>query len=169
MSDIIVCPLPDVEAIARVRQPSHILSLISPSAVPTLFAAIAPHHLELGFNDISQGRAGLIAPSEQHIRDLLAFGEAARSGGLLLIHCWAGVSRSPAAAFIIASQRSAEGSEMCLAHSLRNLAPYATPNSLMISMADQILGRSGAMIRAASSIGRGCDTAWGSAFVLRTN
>lgn len=169
MSNIIVCPLHDVEAIARVRQPSHILSLISPNAAPTSFAAIAPHHLELGFNDIAQGRAGLIAPSAQHIREILAFGEAARSGGLLLIHCWAGVSRSPAAAFIIASQRSAEGSEMSHAHRLRHLAPYATPNSLMIAVADQILGRSGAMIRAASSIGRGCDTAWGSAFMLRTH
>lgn len=167
MSAIIVCPLHDVEAIARVRRPSHILSLISPSAEPTRFGQLAPHHLELRFNDIAEARDGLIPPSQDHVRDILAFGQAAQSAGPLLIHCWAGVSRSPAAAFIIACQRNGPGCEQPLAQSLRDSAPYATPNPLMIELADQFLGRSAAMTRAISDIGRGHDTAWGSPFSLK--
>jgi predicted protein tyrosine phosphatase len=167
MSAIIVCPLHDVEAIARARRPSHILSLISPSAELTRFAQIAPHHLELRFNDIADARDGLIAPSQDLVRDILAFGQAAQSAGPLLIHCWAGVSRSPAAAFIIACQMIGPGLEQALAHSLRKRAPYATPNPLMIELADQFLDRSGSMTRAVNGIGRGHDTAWGSSFSLR--
>lgn len=168
MSAIIVCPLHDVEAIARVRRPSHILSLISPSAEPTHFGQLAPHHQELRFNDITEARDGLIAPSLDHVRAILAFGQAAQPAGPLLIHCWAGVSRSPAAAFIIACDRDGSGHEQQLAQSIRDSAPYATPNRLMVELADQILGNSGAMTRAINDIGRGHDTAWGTIFSMKT-
>lgn len=167
MSAVIVCPLHDVEAIARARGPSHILSLISPSAEPTRFDELASHHLELRFNDIAEARDGLIVPSQDHVRAILAFGRAAQSAGPLLIHCWAGVSRSPAAAFIIACDRKSSGHEQALAHSLRERAPYATPNRLMVELADQILGHSGAMTRAIDDICRGHDITWGSSFSMR--
>lgn len=166
MSAIIICPLHDVEAIARVRRPSHILSLISPSAEPTPFGQLAPHHMELRFNDIAEARDGLIPPSQDHVRAILAFGQAAQTAGPLLIHCWAGVSRSPAAAYIIANQNLGAGAEEGVANRIRQGAPYATPNPLMIEMADQVLARSGAMTRAINQIGRGQETCWGSPFVL---
>lgn len=161
---VIVCPLHDVEAIVRVRRPSHILSLISPSAEPTGFHQLGPQHLELRFHDITEPRDGLIEPSPDHLRDILAFADAARDTGPLLIHCWAGVSRSTAAAFIVACQRSSEGHEQHLALRLRQIAPYATPNIRMVRIADSLLGRSGKMTQAILAIGRGSETAWGSAF-----
>lgn len=163
---IIVCPLHDVEAIARVRKPSHILSLISPSAEPTGFQSLGAEHLELRFHDISEPRDGLTAPSHAHLRDILAFADAARNAGPLLIHCWAGVSRSTAAALIVACQRTEAGLEQKQALNLRTVAPYATPNILMIQIADALLERSGKMVDAANAIGRGSETAWGSAFEL---
>lgn len=160
---IIVCPLHDVEAIARVRRPSHILSLISPSAEPTGFHCLAPYHLELRFNDIAEPRDGLIEPSAEHIHSIIEFGRSSRAQGPLLIHCWAGVSRSPAAAFIIAFDR-AKPKATHLAESLRAAAPYCTPNPKMIALADEALGAQGDLSRAITEIGRGGETYWGSAF-----
>ena len=162
---IIVCPLHDVEALARVRRPSHILSLISPSADPTGFECLAPHHLELRFNDITEPRDGLIAPTADHIRAILDFARDSAGKGPLLIHCWAGVSRSTAAAFIVACDRY-KSSTSELATRLRTAAPYCTPNKRMIAIADDVLGAQGEIIRPIAAIGRGHDTTWGSAFEL---
>lgn len=160
---IIVCPLHDVEAIAYVRRPTHILSLISPAAEPTGFSDLAPHHLELRFNDISAPRDGLVTPSPTDIRSILDFG---RSADILLVHCWAGVSRSTAAAYILACQQAGPEHAPNIASKLRAAAPYATPNPLMVAIADQRLDGSGAMQRAIAGIGRGSDTCWGAAFEL---
>lgn len=160
---IIVCPLHDVEAIVRVRRPSHILSLISPSAEPTGFQPLAPHHLELRFNDIAEAREGLIEPSPEHIQSIIEFGRSSQAQGPLLIHCWAGVSRSPAAAFIIAFDRD-RPSPKHLASRLRFVAPYCTPNPRMIALADDALDAQGDLFRAIKEIERGKETYWGSAF-----
>ena len=160
---IIVCPLHDVEAIARVRRPSHILSLISPSAEPTGFQRLAPYHLELRFNDIAEPRDGLIEPSAEHIHSIIEFGRSSRAQGPLLIHCWAGVSRSPAAAFIITFDR-ARPTPKHLAASLRSAAPYCSPNPRMIALADEALEAQGDLSKAIAEIGRGKETYWGSAF-----
>ncbi|WP_297804513.1 hypothetical protein [uncultured Brevundimonas sp.] len=162
---IIVCPLHDVEAIARVRRPSHILSLISPSAEPTGFQCLAPYHLELRFNDIAEPRDGLIEPSAEHIQSIIEFGRSSREQGPLLIHCWAGVSRSPAAAFIIGFDRD-RPAPTHLAARLRSSAPYCTPNPRMIALADAALDAQGDLFRAIKEIGRGKETCWGTAFEI---
>ena len=162
---IIVCPLHDVDAIVQLRRPTHIIRLLSPKAEQTLCASPDAQVLDLRFHDIAEPRDTLAAPEEKHIRDLLGFAKPAGDGPLL-VHCWAGVSRSTAAAFIIACQRSAPGNEDNIAQELRNRAPYATPNPLIISLADAMLDRGGRMIDAAARIGRGQDTAWGSVFTL---
>ena len=162
---IIVCPLHDVEAIVRVRRPSHILSLISPSAEPTGFQHLAPYHLELRFNDIAEPRQGLIEPSPDHIQSIIEFGRSSRAQGPLLIHCWAGVSRSPAAAFIIAFDRD-RPSPKHLAARLRSSAPYCTPNPRMIALTDEALEAHRELVVAIAAIGRGQETSWGSAFEI---
>lgn len=167
MTSIIVCPLHDVEAVIRIRQPSHIISLLSPSAAATEFDGFTGQRLELRFNDISEEREGLTAPSSEHVERILGFADGAEGSDPVLIHCWAGVSRSTAAALIVATQRNPEGA-YSIANHLRNAAPYATPNSLMIAHADRILKQSGKLVDAAKSIGRGSDTSWGAVFEIRT-
>lgn len=162
---IIVCPLHDVAAIARARRPSHILSLLSPSAEPSGCQVLAPHHLELRFNDIIEPREGLIMPSMEHVRAILDFGKHAQAHGPLLIHCWAGVSRSPAAAYIIACDRGI-AEPWPLSKRLRKAAPFCTPNLRMIALADDALEAEGALTEAILSIKRGQDTLWGAAFAI---
>jgi len=144
---LLVCP---ITALARrAAEADHVLSLISPDAeAPT----VAGRQTVLRFNDITEDREGLVAPSASVIEAILALADTPT----LLIHCFAGVSRSPAAAYILACARR-PGEERALAAQLRALCPEATPNRLMIALADQRLGRCSAMSRAIDEIGRGVD------------
>lgn len=75
----------------------------------------------------------------------------------MLIHCFAGISRSTAAAYILACHFGAPGQEDSIANTLRRASPAATPNNLMVALADDLLNRDGRMIAAIRSIGRGAD------------
>ncbi len=128
----------------------HVLSLVSPDAE---LEPVAASRTVLRFNDIVAPRAGLVAPDPEAIAAILAL----RGHDTLLIHCFAGVSRSTAAAYILACAHRPAGEEGALAAFLRTSCPQATPNALMISLADDALGRGGAMRRAIATLGRGID------------
>lgn len=151
-----VCPLAClVDVIERVR-PTHLVSTIGPDSMPATPAELHPgRHLKLTFNDIAQPRDGLVHPSEAHIDALVAFAREWDLAGPLLVHCWAGVSRSTAAAFIILCAHNEPGREREIADALRSASRTATPNALMIAHADRVLGRGGRMIRAIEAIGIG--------------
>ena len=64
----------------------------------------------------------------------------------MLVHCWAGVSRSMAAAYILLCDRFGPGHEEAIAQPSRLRAPHAYPNALLVQLADAALGREGRMI-----------------------
>lgn len=158
---ILVSPLDEAAGLIGRHRPQAVVSLLSPDAEPPAWETAAPR-LVLSFNDISGPRDGLVAPGRCHIERLIAFIEPRPDP--LLIHCWAGVSRSTAAAYVAACWRDGPGSEEALADRLRRAAPYATPNPLIVSLGDAVLGRSGAMSKAVARIGRGADTNRGASF-----
>ncbi len=161
---LLVCPLSQVEAVRAARQPSHVLSLLSPSGDGPVWSDLPPDRTRLlQFHDIAEPRPDLTPPTKAMIRELLAFGRSWDGEQPLLIHCWAGVSRSTAAAYILACDRQ-PGEEEALAQALRAASPTATPNPLMIRLADGLLRREGRMIRAIAVIGRGAETDVGQPF-----
>ncbi|MCZ4108200.1 protein tyrosine phosphatase [Brevundimonas diminuta] len=160
---LIVSPLPQVERLLAEHRPSHLVTLASPGAEA---AFEAEHRLDLRFNDIAAPREGLVAPSLEHVEALIEFAQGWTGAQPLLIHCWAGVSRSTAAAYVIACARTAPGREGDWAARLRDAAPTATPNPLIVAHADRLLDRGGAMVRAVHAIGRGAETDWGAPFEL---
>ena len=85
----------------------------------------------------------------------------------MLIHCWAGISRSTAAAYTALCMLRPDSDEEALARELRAASPSATPNRLIVSLADDILGRDGRMVKAIAGIGRGADAFEGTPFILR--
>ena len=95
---------------------------------------------------------------------ILDFGREAADRAML-IHCWAGISRSSAAAYAIACDRN-PGFERDIAEELRRRAPSVTPNRLMVSLADDLLGRGGRMAEAIDHIGRGADAFEGEPYQL---
>ena len=73
----------------------------------------------------------------------------------ILIHCYAGISRSTAAAYITACAHNPEHDEEEIALALRAASPSASPNRRFVALADAELGRGGRMTRAIEKIGRG--------------
>lgn len=112
-------------------------------------------HLRLAIDDIAEPWAGRSHATEAHIWDLLAFTREWDRRAPLLFHCYAGVSRSMAAAFAVLCDRLGPGHEAAIAHLMREKAPHADPNRLIVRLADSLLGRDGDMVRAVESIGRG--------------
>lgn len=162
---IIVCPLDEAAEACAAHGAGHVISLLAPPAETPDFVGPAAR-LRLSFNDIVVPTDGLIEPNTHHIARFLDFLDGWDRRSPLLIHCWAGVSRSTAAGYIAATLRDGPGSEELLAARLRQRAPFATPNSLIVALADQALGRQGAMTAAIAAIGRGAETAKGVLFRL---
>ncbi|PPD17138.1 MULTISPECIES: tyrosine phosphatase family protein [Methylocystis] len=123
-------------------------------------------HLRIAVSDIDAPQGGHILPGEEHINRLLAFLEEWDRSAPLVIHCYAGVSRSPAAAFVAACALAPRRSEMEIARELRRVSPTATPNRRMVALADERLGRNGRMSAAIAAIGRGTDCYEGAPFAL---
>jgi predicted protein tyrosine phosphatase len=124
------------------------------------------NHLFLSMNDIVEELPDLVAPSRTHVETLLGFVASWDRASPLVVNCFAGVSRSTAAAYITAMALKPERDEMVLARELRRLSPTATPNARLIRHADDLLGRGGRMIAAIESIGRGADAYEGVPFAL---
>jgi predicted protein tyrosine phosphatase len=57
--------------------------------------------MRLCVHDIAEAVEGSVAPDESHIADLLGFARSWDRTAPFLVHCWAGISRSTAAAYIL--------------------------------------------------------------------
>jgi predicted protein tyrosine phosphatase len=100
------------------------------------------------FHDTSIEEPGRRAPVEDDLRNILAFAANLEPQATILIHCWAGISRSTAVAYAILCQSMGPGREMECIESILSIRPQAFPNSLIIELADRILERKGAMQQA---------------------
>lgn len=168
MSAIVVCPLASIAEMSVRHGAREMVSLIAEKQDfhrPGVIAA--DRHLKLAMNDIGfAGSNGLVAPSEDHVKQLIAFVRSWDQAAPIVIHCWMGVSRSPAAAAIAVLSLHPEEDDFDLAARLRKAAPHATPNTRLIEIGDQLLGRKGRLVLAVKSIGRGADTDGRASFVL---
>jgi len=154
MPHLLVTPLSSLAGALDAHNPSHLVSLLSPEHMietPQGFAAAM--HLRLGVNDIVDPAAGTAPPARRHIDELLAFSRGWDAQRPLLIHCWAGISRSMASAFIILCDRLGPGREIEIAHAMRQRAPHAQPNRLLVRHADDALERGGDMVEALNNMG----------------
>jgi predicted protein tyrosine phosphatase len=167
MPRIHVCSLPLVEATARTTGAKRLVTLLNPTPMQLRPASIRPEdHLFLGVSDIVEPQEGLIAPGAEHIRSLLEFARAWDRAAPMIIHCFAGVSRSTAAAFISVCALAPARDEAEVARLVRERSPTATPNLRLVRLADEELGRGGRMVRAIEAIGRGIDCEEGEPFAL---
>jgi len=154
MPRLLVTPLSSLEDALLLHEPSHLVSLLSPEhmiATPKGFPAAM--HLKLGINDIADPAAGPAPPERAHIDALLDFSRDWDTGQPFLIHCWAGISRSMASAFIILCDRLGPDREIEIARAMRMRAPHAQPNRLLVRYADEALGRNGRMLAALNTMG----------------
>ena len=162
-----VCPLSQLARVVSRTGARHVVTLINADTPVKRPAGVAPDdHLFLGFNDIVSDEPGLTPPGAEHVDRLLGFVSRWPREKPLVIHCFAGISRSTAAAYITACALSPQRDEAAVAQALRQAAPSATPNARLVALADARLGRQGRMTAAIAAIGRGRDAFEGNPFRL---
>jgi predicted protein tyrosine phosphatase len=164
---IYVAPLSLVASTIADARVSHLVTLINgETLVPTPRSITPDRHLRLDMNDICEPAEGLVLPCEEHVADLVQFALDWDRKAPLLIHCWAGISRSTAAAFIALCALNPAADELGLARALRKASTTAYPNRRLVALGDEVLSRSGRMVSAVEKIGRGEFAAEGQVFSL---
>jgi predicted protein tyrosine phosphatase len=167
MPRVHVCSLARIETEVARTGARSLVTLLSPGtpvARPGLIAE--DRHLNIAMSDILDPLPGQVRPEMHHLDALHAFIDRWDRREPMLIHCYAGVSRSTASAFIAVCQLSPHREEHEVAQALRAASPTATPNLRFVALADEKLGRKGRMVAAIESIGRGRECMEGEPFVL---
>jgi predicted protein tyrosine phosphatase len=151
-----VCSLARLQSTVDETGARHVVTLLGvedhldrPTGIP------AGNHLFLRMHDISEPRDGHVAPDATHVETLVDFVRDWDRAAPLVVHCWAGISRSTAAAFVSVCALQPERDEREVAWAIRRASPTATPNIRIVTFADAMLQRKGRMVAAVESIGRG--------------
>lgn len=161
-----VCPLSRLAETLASSGARNVVTLLAANQRSALPALEGLRHLALDLSDIAAPLDGFALPSEAHVAALFAFARDWDRRRPLLIHCYAGVSRATAAAYAVACALDPAAPERDVAERLRSISPRATPNSRLVALADQALGRSGRMVEAIRAIGRGRECFEGDVFSL---
>jgi predicted protein tyrosine phosphatase len=149
-----VCSLAALPEIVKLTGASHVLTVMGKvDQVQRPESVLAANHLKVAMDDITEPMEGYVAPSEQHVEQVLNFVRGWDRAAPLVIHCYAGVSRSTASAFAAACMLNPHRDEMAIARICRAASPIASPNRLIVGLADKALGRDGRMLRALDDIG----------------
>ena len=157
--EVHVCSLSRLAATVEATGARHVVTLINQGTPVSRPAAVqAEDHLFLDMNDIVTPMEGYVAPGEAHVDRLLGFVDGWwRSHGTaspLVVHCWAGISRSTAAAYITACALAPERDETELALALRQASATATPNPLLVALADEMRPGRDPAVRRVPAFGR---------------
>ncbi|MBI3275701.1 MAG: protein tyrosine phosphatase, partial [Methylocystis sp.] len=144
MGRLYVCSLTKVIDTVRASGARSLVTILTAGASFVRPTEIAPQrHLRIAVSDIEAPLEAHLLADAEHIETLLAFARAWDRNQPLLIHCYAGVSRSPAAAFVTACALAPRRAELDVARALRRASPTATPNRRLVTLADRVLGRHG--------------------------
>ena len=139
-----VCSLAALPDTVKATGASHVLTVMANvDQVQRPVSVLPANHLKVAMDDITEQVDGFVAPSEQHIEKVLAFVRGWDRSAPLVVHCYAGISRSTASAFAAACMLNPHRDEMSIARQIRAASPIAQPNRLIVSLADKVLGRDG--------------------------
>ena len=151
-----VCSLARLHETVEQSGARHIVTLLKDVDLVRRPDCVHPdNHLILGMDDIPEPLDGYVAPAEAHVAELLRFVRSWNRRKPLVVHCYAGISRSTAGAYVAACALNAQRSEFAIAQELRRASATATPNGRIVLLADEILDREGRMVAAIEAIGRG--------------
>lgn len=151
-----VCGLPAVPDLVLSSRARHLVTCLGDGGLDqTPLGIMEGRHLRLVMHDIDEEREGYTLPSDAHVADLLDFVGKWDRTSPMVIHCYAGISRSTAAAFIALCALNPGTPERQIARRLREASASATPNRRLVTLGDAALDREGRMIDAVAAIGAG--------------
>ena len=160
-----VCSLAALPETVSAVGASHVLTVMANvDQVLTPASVLAANHLKVQMGDITEELEGFVAPSESHIEKVLQFVRGWDRNAPMVVHCYAGISRSTASAFAAVCALNPHRDEIAIARQIRAASPIASPNRLIVRLADKALGREGRMLRALDEMGPGSMTVEGRPF-----
>lgn len=160
-----VCSLAALPETVRATGASHVLTVMANVEQVERPASVLPaNHLRVAMDDITEHIDGFTAPCEAHVEKVLAFVRGWDRNAPMVVHCYAGISRSTASAFAAACLLNPAKDELAIARQIRAASPIASPNRLIVGLADSLLGRQGRMLRALDEMGPGSMMAEGRPF-----
>ena len=162
-----VCSLSRLHATVDATGARHVVTLLRLIERVQRPTHIAPeNHLVLAVDDITAPMDGYTAPAHEHVQRLVDFVTAWDRQAPMVVHCFAGISRSTAGAYVAACALNPKRDEMQIAWDIRRASRTAQPNARIVSIADRLLKRDGRMIRAIDAIGVGDPATEGHPFRL---
>jgi predicted protein tyrosine phosphatase len=160
-----VCSLAALPSTVQSTGASHVLTVMANvDQVQRPVSVLPANHLRVQMDDITEAAEGFVAPSDIHIEQVLNFVRGWDRNAPLVVHCYAGISRSTASAFAAVCALNPHRDEIAIARLIRAASPIAAPNRLIVSLADKALGRDGRMLRALDEMGPGTLTTEGRPF-----
>ncbi len=160
-----VCSLAALSETVRTTGASHVLTVMANvDQVQRPVSVLPANHLKVAMDDITEEADGFVAPSEAHIEQVLDFVRRWDRAAPLVVHCYAGISRSTASAFAAVCALNPHRDETAIARQIRAASPIASPNRRIVGLADKALGREGRMLRALDEMGPGSMTVEGKPF-----
>ncbi len=160
-----VCSLAALSETVRNTRASHVLTVMANvDQVQRPVSVLPANHLKVAMDDITEETDGFVVPSETHIEQVLDFVRRWDRAAPLVVHCYAGISRSTASAFAAVCALNPHRDEIAIARQIRAASPIASPNRRIVSLADKALGREGRMLRALEEMGPGSMMAEGRPF-----
>jgi predicted protein tyrosine phosphatase len=151
-----ICSLTHLHRTVETTGARHLVTLLKDTdLVQRPDCIVADNHLILGMDDITTPIDGYVAPADEHVSRLITFVRGWDRAAPLVVHCYAGISRSTAGAYVAACALNPARAELAIAQALRLASPTATPNPRIVALADRVLGRDGRMIAAIETIGHG--------------
>jgi len=160
-----VCSLAALPDTVKTTGASHILTVMANvDQVQRPASVLEANHLKVSMDDITEQMDGFVAPCDAHIERVLNFVRGWDRSAPLVVHCYAGISRSTASAFAAACALNPHRDETSIARQIRQASPTAFPNRLIVTLADKALGREGRMLRALDEMGPGAMTVEGRPF-----
>ncbi|MEA2830962.1 MAG: hypothetical protein QOF22_1710 [Bradyrhizobium sp.] len=151
-----VCSLAALPETVKATGASHVLTVMANvDQVQRPESVLPANHLKVSMDDITEQIDGFVAPCDSHIEQVLNFVRAWDRSAPMVVHCYAGISRSTASAFAAVCALNPHRDEMSIARQIRAASPIASPNRLIVTLADKALGRDGRMLRALDEMGPG--------------
>ena len=151
-----VCSLAALPETVKATGASHVLTVMARvDQVQRPVSVLEANHLRVQVDDIVEPIDGFVAPSDIHIEQVLNFVRGWDRRAPLVVHCYAGISRSTASAFAAVCALNPDRDEIEIAKKIRAASPIASPNRRIVGLADRALGRNGRMLRALDLMGPG--------------
>jgi predicted protein tyrosine phosphatase len=162
-----VCSLARLHETVEQTGARHVVTLLRNTDQVIRPATVeAENHLVLSLDDIVVPMDGYQAPDQAHVERLVGFVLGWNRAAPLVVHCYAGISRSTAGAFVTACALNPARDESQIAWAIRRASRTAMPNARIVALADRVLERNGRMERAIAAIGPGVMCAEGDPFRL---